>query len=93
MQKKLNMTKPRPRGTEFPIFPIRMRPDDRKVFQNIKKRFNLRTEAEAVRVAGRVVEMMEDLTYAKVVYCNTAYQVATPDALVIAIPPEQEPAS
>lgn len=92
MPKKLNMLKPRPRSMRFPIYPIRMRPDDRSVFKNIKNRFGLRTEAEAVRVAGRVVQMMEDLTHAQVVYYNAAYQVATPDALVILIPPEQ-PAS
>ena len=93
MPKKLKITKPRPRSTRFPIFPIRMRPDDRQVFRDIQKRFGLRTEAEAVRVAGRVVKMLPTLTHAQVDGCNTVYQIDTPDALVITIPPEQEPAS
>jgi hypothetical protein len=73
--------------TRYPIFPVRLRPDDRATLALIKERFGLRTLAEAVRVASRVVAEMPEITTAKVVVLNTIYQDNNPEALVISIPP------
>lgn len=68
------------RSRKFPIYPVRFSPADRKLFKSIQERFGVRSEADAIRLCGRVVFMHPDLTHDEVARWNAAYQDITPDA-------------
>lgn len=73
---------------KYPIFPVRLRPDDRQVLVDLKDHYGLRTIAESLRLASRVLRAIK-LPRSEAESIEKAYEESNPEALKIPIPPEQ----
>lgn len=70
----------------YPMFATRLRPDDRKTLEEIKKYYGLRTLADAVRLALRVLRFIYHNGYEFNVHdILEDYQNANPDCYNIVI--------
>lgn len=79
------------KSNKFPIYPVRFSPADRRLFKELQNRYGVRSEADAIRLCGRVVMTYPDLSRDDVVYWAGVYQETNPHAQVIIFPPIAKP--
>lgn len=64
---------------KYPIFPIRLRPDDRHLEERLKHRYGVSTLSDVVRLSLRIVHML-NLPLHEIRGLLAAYQEENPDA-------------
>ena len=72
------------KSKRYPIFPLRLRPDDKQVMADNKERYGLGAMSDSVRVANRVMFML-DLPMERIVKLNAKFEAEHPGALSINI--------
>jgi len=71
--------------TRYPIFPMRLRPDDRVASQTVVENYGLNAMSDSFRIGVRVLQML-DLTPEKLRKLNAQFESQHPDSLKIEIP-------
>ena len=72
------------KSKRYPIFPVRLRPDDKQVMKIVVERYGLGAISDSIRLCTRIVQML-DLPMEKVVKLNSKFEAENPEALSINI--------
>jgi len=76
---------PKIKRTRYPIFPMRLRPDDRAASQAVIDTYGLSAMSDSFRIGVRVLQMLS-LTPEKLRKLNEQFESQHPDSLKIQIP-------